>query len=1031
MTTLRFGSLTSRHSSRKGLALLLLCLATVSCPAESARDFDVPSGEAVQTLRVAARQAGLQIAVDAGLVRDLRTPQVRGSFTATEAFSRMLAARGLEAVVDEASQTVSIRRRPEEKVRDGETTPVPRPSPKHVAAPGVLRGRVTDLFAHSALAGARIRLVDLDLAVYADRFGYYQFDGIPAGEHSLIVTYDGAESTQTTVQLTAGAGLVQDVELVCSSFMLDAHYVNAQATGSARALNEQRAADTLVNVVAADAIGRFPDQNAAESLQRVPGVALYRDQGEGRFVIIRGINAMYNRVMLNGSPMATPEAGSRNAPLDVIGSDSLGSAEVQKVPTPDKDAEGLGGSIDLRMKSAFDYEEPQAELGLATTYSRLVHGSGYKLNASASQFLFDEKIGVMVSVSSQRRPFGSQNYEEGDGWSEVISPTDGRPHWVFNQVAFRDYEIIRTRDSINAAVDYRPTDLSSVQFRASYARFIDTEKRWLTLIPFTSKGKVTALTDTGASFTGVTGVSKRLRLREKQQTLGDTSLGFQHRPADWVIDGLLNYSKAWERKPNELEARFDTKAANNLNYSFEDPYHLSANVTGGVDINAPASFSSIKGSLKQAAGDELLKGARLNVLRNLDTPWGKSSLKTGLSVLSKDKSMDKDSSDYVSGPSGYTFPALAETAGDYPYFQGPRVSADKLGSLFSDSRSAFVFKLKDADSLISDFASTERVTGGYVMGTTQFHDLRVIGGLRAEQTRFSTTGWQQRGSVFSRASASSSRTDLLPGIILRQDLGRSLVLRASWTNSLARPAFEQTAISRVITDDSSSPKVTQGNPALKPLRSRNWDLSAEYYLSTLGSVSVSAFRKEISDFSFLAQSGTDASTGYPLSTYINGPTGTIDGVELAYQQGLRFLPGPLKGLGIFANATFSDSSAEYPTRPGERLPFIGQSRQIYNAGLSYEYRGLFVRLAANYRSPRLREDEVLGESVSDDRYVDRFLQWDLTVKYRLGKSVEFYGEFVNLTNEPFRVYFGGSGPKRLVQLEEYGLSSNIGIRWKL
>jgi len=1031
MTTLRFGSLSSRHSSRKGLALLLLCLATVSCPAESARDFDVPSGEAVQTLRVAARQAGLQIAVDAGLVRDLRTPQVRGSFTATEAFSRMLAARGLEAVVDEASQTVSIRRRPEEKVRDGETTPVPRPAPKHVAAPGVLRGRVTDLFAHSALVGARIRLADLDLAVYADRYGYYQFDGIPAGEHSLIVTYDGAESTQTTVQLTAGAGLVQDVELVCSSFMLDAHYVNAQATGSARALNEQRASDTLVNVVAADAIGRFPDQNAAESLQRVPGVALYRDQGEGRFVIIRGINAMYNRVMLNGSPMATPEAGSRNAPLDVIGSDSLGSAEVQKVPTPDKDAEGLGGSIDLRMKSAFDYEEPQAELGLATTYSRLVHGSGYKLNASASNFLLDEKLGVMLSVSSQRRPFGSQNYEEGDGWTQVLSPTDSRSHWVFNQVAFRDYEIVRTRDSINAAVDYRPTDLSTLQFRTSYARFVDAEKRWVTIVPFTSKGKVTALDDRSATFTGVTGVSKRLRMREKQQTLGDASLGFQHKPSDWIIDGQLNLSKAWERKPNELEARFDTKAASDWSYVFSDAYHLEAKATGGVDVNAPASYSSVKGTLKQAAGDELLKGARMNVQRNLDSSWGRSFLKSGFAFVSKDKSLDKQASDYSTGPSGYTFAALAETAGDYPYFAGPRISADKLATLFADSRAAFVFKLKDADSLITDFASSERVGAGYLMGGTQYHSLRILGGLRAEHTRFSTSGWQQRGTVFTRADASSSRTDLLPGLILRQDIGRSLVLRASWTNSLARPAFEETAISRVITDDSTAPKVTQGNPALKPLRSHNWDLSAEYYLSTLGSVSISAFRKEISNFSYLAQSGVDASTGYPLSTYINGSRGTIDGVELAYQQSLRFLPGPLKGLGVFVNATLSDSSAEYPTRPGEQIPFIGQSRQIYNAGLSYEYRGFFVRLAVNHRSSRLREDEVLGESMSDDRYVDRFLQWDLTAKYRLGRSVELYGEFVNLGNEPFRVYFGGTGPKRLVQLEEYGLSSNIGIRWKL
>jgi TonB-dependent receptor len=225
--------------------------------------------------------------------------------------------------------------------------------------------------------------------------------------------------------------------------------------------------------------------------------------------------------------------------------------------------------------------------------------------------------------------------------------------------------------------------------------------------------------------------------------------------------------------------------------------------------------------------------------------------------------------------------------------------------------------------------------------------------------------------------------------------------------------------------------VTEGNPRLKPLESMNWDTSIERYLPSLGLLSAAVFYKDIENFTYQRTlPGGDPVTGYTLLTFVNGPKGRISGLELAWQQQLRFLPAPLNGLGFMANYTRTGSEATYPTRPGEKLDFIGQSNEIGNLALTFERAGLFVRAALNFRTPRLREDEPLGTDAATDRWVDDHKQFDVTASYRLNPNWELYAEALNLTNEPFRVYFGKNG-NRFVQFEEYGVSVNFGVRWKL
>jgi TonB-dependent receptor len=262
----------------------------------------------------------------------------------------------------------------------------------------------------------------------------------------------------------------------------------------------------------------------------------------------------------------------------------------------------------------------------------------------------------------------------------------------------------------------------------------------------------------------------------------------------------------------------------------------------------------------------------------------------------------------------------------------------------------------------------------------------------------------------------------------------NLVLRASFSTSLARPSFGESAAFTGINDGDE--EVMQGNPALAALTSNNWDASVEYYLPSLGLVSAGVFYKQVDNFSYqiAIDGGYAPLPGYELTTYRNGSDGEILGLELSYQQQLRSLPAPFDGLGVMANLTLADSRAKYPdVRPGESLPFIGMSDVLGNAALTYEKGGVFVRAALNFRSNRLREDEPIGGDQYEDRYVDDFMQFDVSARYRCSENWEVFVEWVNATNEPFRVYFNspdGQG-RRLVQFEEYGWSSNFGVRWRM
>ena len=899
---------------------------------------------------------------------------------------------------------------------------------------GGVAGRITDAANRLALAGARVSVAETGLTAFADAAGDYTLPAVPAGNRTLIFSYVGYAELTRSLTVSAGATARLDVVFGADVVAMDKLVITGSAVGSARALNQQRAADTLTSIIASDEIGRFADQNVAETMQRIPGLALYRDQGEGRFIVVRGIRPDLNSVRLNGVSLATPERGDRVVALDVLPTDSLAAVEVTKVPTSDMDADGLGGSINVRTRSAFDADGRQLQATAQGQYSHLAERFSSKFTATFGDRSADGKWGFIFSPTWQARRFATNNFEE-DGGYELRAvpggPAGTRAPFLLG-IAFREYEITRTRYGASSALEFRPDAQTSLYLRGTFSQFNDHEIRYVYVLPF-AEGTVSSLSNTGATVTGLRRERHDMRYRQKDQQILALVAGFERTAGDWQLDGRLGWSKGEEQRPDEVSVRFRKPNRNSTwSYSFAPGMYAPSFSAPTAIITNPSEYSEVsRFRLVNSPGEESELNLGVNVRRNLRLADAPAYVKAGLQLREKDKSAANETVDHAV-PASFTFASMLErqTPDDYPFFSsGYRASTPRVLQALHGNRAGFTPTRLLQESMQDDWESTEDIAAAYVMGGMTVGRLNVLAGARVERTRYENRGNELSGTNVRAVRRGHSYENLLPGVHLRYDLDRQTVLRASWSNSLARPSFDDSALRRSVNE--TARRVTEGNPQLLPLESVNWDASAERYLPSLGLVSAAVFRKNISNFTYQRElPGGDPGTGYTLTTFVNGPKGHIEGLELAWQQQFRALPAPFNGLGMMANYTRSNSAATYPTRPGERIKFIGQSREIGNAALTFERGGLFLRLALNFRTPRLREDEPLGGDATTDRWVDDHRQLDLSASYLLNRNWEIYAEALNLTDEPFRVYFGKTS-SRFVQFEEYGISVNFGVRWRL
>ena len=327
---------------------------------------------------------------------------------------------------------------------------------------GVVEGRVTDAATGDPLPGARVIVTGSTAEASTDREGLFRLAAVPAGDQTVVISYLGRADVATDTKVTAGATRRVDVQMKLAAFE-ETVTVQAELIQAAqeRALNQQKTAPSITNIVSADQIGSFPDRNAAETTQRIPGISITKDQGEGRYVNIRGTDPRLNSMMIDGERIPAPDPLLRRVAVDVVPSDLLQSIEVSKALTPDMDGDAIGGSVNLVMKQA------PSKLRLLGSF-----GDGYNQmlknfrqnngSVTAGGRTNNGKMGVIVSASASETNRGNQDVEV------VYTPALG-----LNELNPRYYQVNRKRVGFTGALDFKPDNDSSVTIRGVFNRFID------------------------------------------------------------------------------------------------------------------------------------------------------------------------------------------------------------------------------------------------------------------------------------------------------------------------------------------------------------------------------------------------------------------------------------------------------------------------------------------------------------------------------------------------------------------------------
>lgn len=899
---------------------------------------------------------------------------------------------------------------------------------------GTIRGRVVDGDKLS-LPGATVMIASINRGAVSDNFGFFTLTNLPAGSYDVAVSYIGFLPAQSAVKVEAGSTSAIDFELK-AGIELSEVLVTGQLQGQSKALNTQMNKGNITNIISSDQVGRFPDANIGDALKRIPGINVQYDQGEARFGNIRGTAPQYNSVMVNGERIPSAEAEDRTVQLDLVPADMIQAIEVNKAVTPDMDADAIGGSVNLVTRSApFDR---RVSLTLGSGYNILASKPVYNGALVLGDRFLNNKLGVIASASYHNHQFGSDNFE--GEWD--YSDEDNKDGSAFaNEMQIRQYNLQRIRQSYSLSLDYKLNESHTLFANGIYNNRKDWENRYATVykdIEFDEDSE-TWIGVMERELKGGSNDNKNSRL--ENQHMMNFTLGGDHQLGKITADWTASYSKASEEKPNE---RYIVYEAEDLTFTpdFSDkrsPKITSVSPASSADFSSDYEFGEITEEFQFT--EDIDKNFKLNFTIPMLENEYKNSLKVGVRYRGKEKMRNNKMFEYSpvdeDAFNANTLNNLDDItkdnflAGDYA--SGNHVSAEYFGALDLTNSSLFEEEPIVEEEAVN-FNATENILGGYVMLNQNFGSkLFMIAGVRFENTSQEYKGNQYDADedvITPSDKVSDSYLNILPGIHLKYNFNNTTMLRAAWTNTLARPDYFSLVPYREITREDN--EIAIGNPELTPTTSMNFDLMFEKYFKTIGIVSAGVFYKDIKDFIVTETREDYLFEGTTWDTYsqpINGGNGTIFGFEAAAQRQLDFLPGIWKSFGVYANYTYTTSSISdfrIEGREDDDLSLPGTAKHTLNGSLSYDSKRFSFRTSVNYTTDFVDE---FGEEAFYDRYYDKTIYLDVNANYAVSPKFRVYAEANNLLNQPLHYYQGISS--RLMQAEYYNVRLQFGVKLDL
>jgi len=948
-------------------------------------------------------------------------------------------------------------------------------------ADGEIAGSVSDAGSRARLAAVAVVIDGTEQQTVTGRDGEFTLRHVPVGEHFVTFNYLGLPGKRIAVTVESGKTARLDTQLGGDDIVrLDALKVESPRTGQARALNQQRSEQNLTSVISSDLSGQFPDKTIADAVKRLPGVTVETDPdtggSEGRYITIRGMSAAFNAVSINGVRVGIANADdtiSRQVPLDVISAKSADTIIVTKSLRPDQDGDSIGGSVDIITRSALDRDGPAASAEFAVGYRKILedydhyryHNPNYEGAFSASTVL-DKDRKWALEVSGNMRALTSQKQRDSVyDWVDISETA--KPQYLLEGFILQDFFDHLNNSGTSAAVDFRPTDdhkfrltaaynlRSTVRGRQRQLVWFDDEIGYDDFIDGTPKVTGDTVTSIGTTYNSM---QREVReFHEKQSNLnlaltGDSRLG------DVTLTYLAGYNRGQYRgdPDKDIWARFQTGYDSTNTYTIDPGNAYTPVFTTSENRNDPSLYMMRSVDLSSDIITDDEKDFGLDAKYNTEIADHDAFFKVGAKARLRSRDRDHNDRYYLRNSdwtlAGYDGEAsvsslladyraknLVNGAYDYGFYIDPqltRSTAEKLiglGLLDLDPESAI-------DTRLYSYSANEDILASYIMGQIALGKLTIMTGLRVEKTKvkFDTkqlvTTENDDGDLITNVvpiSPSNRYTDLMPGLHLRYDLTRRLVLRTAYTRTISRPTFSDLNPRELI--DHTELTISRGKIDLKPVTSDNLDLSTEYYLGSVGYVSAGVFYKKLKNNIYSPggfKTTIDGET-YDLDEPRNAEGGHVAGTELGYEQQFKFLPAPFDGFGVSANWTYADSSVKTGYASVSEIQLFDQVKNTVNAGIFYDKSKLRMRLAWLYRSKTIPADYGINPTHPElGRVIAGSTTLDLTASYRFAKQWTVYSEFQNLLNTPGRSYDGNQS-LRLDYNEYTDWSAQVGVRWNL